>query len=66
MKLILSNEGKVICNYDYVGEEQPDIIFYNKVFYVKFGEFIYRPASAYIDSKDHLININGDILTTKK
>jgi hypothetical protein len=65
MKLILSENGKVVFNYDYYGDNQPDIVFVKNIFYIRFGEYLYRAANAYIDKK-YLINEKGEQVIINK
>lgn len=64
MKLILATDG-IVETYEYNGTEEPDILFYNKVFYVRYSRYTYKPATAFIDSKNHLINIKGEIINNQ-
>lgn len=63
LKLLIVENGNISETVNYKGDEQPDILFHNKKFYVRYSDVMYRPATAFIFEKSTHYDVMGTVTT---
>lgn len=59
-KFILNTEGQTTRTVDYPWSDQPEILIVDKVFYIRYGEYLYRPAKVVVFPRNEVVLPTGD------